>query len=255
MTEKDYNPEQRNAKAMTKPVKTSRKTEKADAPVKKIVETSKEEKRLPYASDKDGEETQKNRLNISPKKEEKNQKPIEDTKEKSVEEQKETTENPKEEVSEKTQDSSAKDVERKKITKPKEKRTEAVVNSHSLPISTKHSVAVCKFIKNKKIETAIADLQQVIVKKKAVPMKGEIPHRKGRIMSGRFPKKAAERFIKVLKTLAANANVNGLNNPVISEAIANLAQRPRGKAGRVKRKRTHVKIVAREKENRKEKKK
>ncbi len=240
MTEKDYNPEQRNAKARAKPVKTSRKTEKVDAPVKKIVETSKEEKRLPYASDKDGEETQKNRLNISPKKEEENQKPIEDTKEKSVEEKKETTETPKEE---------------KKVTKPKEKRTEAVVNSHSLPISTKHSVAICKFIKNKKIETAMADLQQVIVKKKAVPMKGEIPHRKGRIMSGRFPKKAAERFIKVLKTLVANANVNGLNNPVISEAIANLAQRPRGKAGRIKRKRTHVKIVAREKENRKEKKK
>ena len=216
MTEKDYNPEQRNAKSMAKPVKTSKKTDKVDSPVKKLVEAPKEEK-------------------------------IENVNEKVVETKdtlKDTSdvkvEAPKEE---------------KKITKPKEKKTEAVVNSHSLPISTKHSVAVCKFIKHKRIETAIANLQQVITKKKAIPMKGEIPHRKGRIMSGRFPKNAAEHFIKVLKTLTANANVNGLTNPVISEAIANLAQRPRGKGGRIKKKRTHVKIVAVEKSSKKEKKK
>ena len=131
-------------------------------------------------------------------------------------------------------------------TKPKVKKTEAVVNITSLPISRKHSTFVCKFIKGKKIEDAIKDLEKVILLKKPVPMKGEIPHRKG-MMSGRYPKKTAEHFIKLLKGLSANANVNGLENPIISEAIANLASRPYSKFGRVRRKRTHVKIVVKEK--------
>lgn len=178
---------------------------------------------------------------------------LEEKVEKVQEKKEEDNEKQKKESSEEIKDD--KKIEEKKVEKPKQKKTETVVNSHSLPISTKHSVAVCKFIKNKKIENAMADLQEVINKKSAVPMKGEIPHRKGKIMSGRYPKNAAKHFIKLLKTLTANANVNGLNNPVISEAIANIAQRPRGKAGRVKRKRTHVKIVAKEKSSKGEKKK
>ncbi len=211
MTEKDYNPEQRNAKAITKPTKTSKKVEKAVAPEKKI------------DAIKDTSEVSK------------------------VEEKMEKTEVIENEETKPEVKSEEKPKEEKKVTKPNVKRTEAVVNSYSVPISTKHSVAVSKFIKYKTIKTAIADLRQVIVKKKAVPMKGEIPHRKGKIMSGRFPKKAAEHFIKVLKTLTANANVNDLTNPVISEVISNMAQRPRGKGGRIKKKRTHVKVVAVEK--------
>ena len=99
-------------------------------------------------------------------------------------------------------------------TKLKAKKTEAVVNITSLPISTKHSTFVCKFIKGKKIEDAIKDLEKVVLLKKPVPMKGEIPHRKG-MMSGRYPKKTAEHFIKFLNVLSANANVNGLENTII----------------------------------------
>ena len=79
-------------------------------------------------------------------------------------------------------------------------------------------------------------------------MKGEIPHRKGKgIMSGRYPKNATEHFIRILKNLLANANYNNINDPIITEAISNLAQRPFGKFGRVRKKRTHVKIIAKEK--------
>ena len=132
--------------------------------------------------------------------------------------------------------------------KPTVKKTEAIVNVINLPISTKHSIAICRFIKNKKIENAIAELEQVLSFKKAVPIKGEIPHRKGKgMMSGRYPKKATEYFIKLLKALSANANTNGLDNPVIVEAIANIASRPFGKFGRVRKKRTHVKIKVIEK--------
>ena len=91
-------------------------------------------------------------------------------------------------------------------------------------------------------------MEQVFSLKKAVPMKGEIPHRKGKgMMSGRYPKKATEHFIKLLKALSANANTNGLENLVIVEAVANMASRPFGKFGRVRKKRTHVKIKCIEK--------
>lgn len=139
-----------------------------------------------------------------------------------------------------------KEIKKPDKIKPKVKKTEAVVNVSSLPISTKHSIAICRFIKGKEIEKAINDLEKVVLLKKPVPMKGEIPHRKG-IMSGRYPKKTAEHFIKLLKELSANVNVNGLENPIISETIANIASRPYSRFGRVRKKRTHVKIIAREK--------
>ena len=135
----------------------------------------------------------------------------------------------------------------KKSEKEVPKKAEAMVNVINLPISTKYSVSICKFIKGKKIESAIADLEQVLVYKKAVPMKGEIPHRKGKIMSGRYPKKATEYFIKLLKSLLANSNTNRLDNPVIAEAVANLASRPFGRFGRIRKKRTHVSIKVKEK--------
>jgi large subunit ribosomal protein L22 len=161
-------------------------------------------------------------------------------KEKPVKEPEKEGEKPKEKLAkeEKTE---------KKPVQEKPKKTEAVVNAHNLPISTKYSAAICRFIKNKKIEDAIADLEQVLVLKKAVPMKGEIPHRKGKgIMSGRFPKKATQNFIRLLKSLSANANHNGLENPILVEAVANIGSRPYGKFGRVRKKRTHVKIKVKE---------
>ena len=140
------------------------------------------------------------------------------------------------------------------IKKPVVKKTYAIVNVKSLPISTKQSVAICKFVKKKKIESAIADLEKVIVKKKPVPMKGEIAHKKGKgISSGKYPKKASEHFIKLLKSLLANANVNDLENPIVVEAVANKASRPHARFGRWQRKRTHIKLVAKSKKQKEEK--
>ena len=137
----------------------------------------------------------------------------------------------------------------KKPVQEKPTKTEAVVKAYNLPISTKYSAAICKFIKNKRIEEVITDLEQVLKLRKAIPMKGEIPHRKGRgIMSGRFPKRATESFIKLLKNLSANASYRGLEEPVIVESVANIGSRPYGKFGAVRKKRTHVKITARNKE-------
>jgi len=154
-------------------------------------------------------------------------------------------ETPKKEI--KKQDKEKKKEIVKKPEKKIPKKTEAIVNSVSLPISTKYSVAICKFIKGRKIEDAITDLEEVLAHKKAIPMKGEIPHRKAKIMSGRYPEKAIEHFIKLLKSLLANSNANELNNPVISDAIANIGSRPFGRFGRIRKKRTHVKIKVKEK--------
>jgi len=132
--------------------------------------------------------------------------------------------------------------------KEKPKRTVAVVNGFDIHISTKHSAAICRFIKRKKIQEAIKDLEQVARIKRPIPMKGEIPHRKGKVMSGRFPEKAAGEFIILLKSLSANSTHHGLENPVIVEAVANIGSRPFGRRG-IRRKRTHIRIVAEEKQN------
>ncbi len=135
-----------------------------------------------------------------------------------------------------------KKTEKKQVEKPKKSFAEA--NAYNLPISTKTAMYISKFIKGKTISSAIMDLEDVIRKKKAVPYKGEIPHRKGKIMSGRYPKKASLEFIRLLKSLSSNATYVGIQVPIISEAISNLAPRPFGKFGAVRRKRTQVKLKA-----------
>ncbi len=167
----------------------------------------------------------------------------------------------KEVIEDKTEETKIEEQEEKtgkkeKKTIQKIKKDEAVVNGVSLPISTKDSVAICNFIKRKTIDKAIADLEEVMKFKRAIPMKGEIPHRKGKgMMAGRYPIKPVGYFIRMLKNLKANATVNGIDEGVIVEAVPNRASRPYGRFGSVKRKRTHVKIRVVEMKLIKEKKK
>ena len=169
--------------------------------------------------------------------EEKNENKIEKEdikKEKSKEENKKETE-------EKAKEKKPEEIKKKKDVP---KKSEVVVNASSLLMSTKTAGAICRIIKGKEIQTAISDLEQVIAKRKAIPMKGEIPHRKGNIMSGRYPKNASEIFIKLLKSLNSNATYLSVENPIISEAIPNNASRPFGKFGAVRKKRTHMILKA-----------
>lgn len=151
----------------------------------------------------------------------------------------------------KPSDSKPKEPAKPKPQTPKIKKTEATVKGTSLPISTKKSSGICRFIKGKTIDNAISDLELVLQKRKAVPIKGEIAHKKSvkKIASGSgsYPKKASEQFIKLLNSLKANADANGLDEPIIVEAFANIAQRPFARFGRWKRKRTHIKIVVKDK--------
>ena len=127
-------------------------------------------------------------------------------------------------------------------TEKMNKKTEAIVNGKDLPISTKHAVAICNYIKGKDIDRAISMLEEVVKMKKPVPMRGEIPHKKG-IMSGRYPVKAAGFCIKLLKSLKSNAIVNELELEKYQvHCIPNVAPRPYKRFGAGRFKRSHVTI-------------
>ncbi|MFH1917746.1 MAG: uL22 family ribosomal protein, partial [Nanoarchaeota archaeon] len=180
---------------------------------------------------------------VSDEKVVKTEKIVEDT-QPQTDEQTKAEEKQKEETKETPKEDKKKLPQKKAV-----KKDDVAVNAKGLHISTKYAIELCKFVKGKKIDRAIEDLELVIVKKKSVPMKGEIPHRKGPggrgSGSGRYPKKASESFIMLLKSLRANANNHEVDDPVITEAVANIAQRPFARGGR-RRKRTHVTIKARE---------
>ena len=161
----------------------------------------------------------------------------------------------KEKPEEKIEDKKIENKKNEQIKKPetqikKIKKDKAVVNIQNAPVSTKYSRDICKFIKHKQIKKAIDDLEQVLVYKKAIPMKGGVGHKKSAGSfasgSGKYPQDATKYFIGLLKSLSSNAMANELENPYIVEAFANIGQKPRAKFGRWKRKRTHIILVARE---------
>jgi len=140
--------------------------------------------------------------------------------------------------------------EKKEITK----KTEAVVNGKNLGISKKHSMAICDLIRGKNPEKMIRELELVASMKKPLRMRGEIPHRKGNLMSGRYPVNACKVFINLLKSLIANSSVNGLENPFIAKAKADDASRPFKRGGSMRFKRTNVLLIAKERVNKESKK-
>jgi len=138
--------------------------------------------------------------------------------------------------------------EEKKKVEEKPKKTEAIAKGNDSRISTKHAIAICNFIRGKDIDKAADELSQVLNMKRAIPMKGEIPHRKGKGMErGRYPINACKVFIKLLRSLSANSIVNGLEDPYIFTAKADKASRPYRRFGSRRFKRTNVLLIAKEK--------
>ena len=158
---------------------------------------------------------------------------VEETKNKKMKEETTKTEEKKAEVKTPKIEIKAKDV--------------AVVNGNSQRISTKYSFEVCRMIKHKEIDKAIAELELVVKKKKAVPMHAlEVAHKPGAMAGGKYPVTVAKAFIELLKQLKANAAVNQIDNPVITMCMANQAPRPYRRAG-TRGKRTHIRFEARDK--------
>ena len=130
----------------------------------------------------------------------------------------------------------------KKYSAEYDKEKMAVASGKSLPVSTKHSVEIASFIRGKKLSVAIKQLEEVMDMKRAIPFKRfnkNVGHRKGRMASGRFPQKACEQILSVLKSAEANAQFKGLstNNLVICHVCANRASTP-WRFGRQKRRKS-----------------
>lgn len=137
----------------------------------------------------------------------------------------------------------------------------AKVIGRNLPISTKHAIVISNFIRGKKLGWAKNKLGQVLEKKVAVPYTvhvRSIPHRKGKMATGRYPVKASAEVIKLLKSAEANALNKGLDieELYINKIMPNLASRPRhpGRQMRTQMKRTHIEIVLEERVKEKRKK-
>ena len=122
------------------------------------------------------------------------------------------------------------------------KTKEAIVNGKNLSIGRKHAVAISNYIRGKDVDRAIYLLEEVTKFKRAIPMKGEIPHRKG-MMSGRYPVKGVKIFITLLKSLKSNAIAKELELEKCKIfIIANRASRPYRRFGQGRFKRSHVTI-------------
>lgn len=122
----------------------------------------------------------------------------------------------------------------------------AIVNGRNLSVGLKHAIALSKFIRGKDIDVAIKQLEEVAQMRIAVPMAGEIPHRRNMDKtsgSGRYPVKGAKEFIKLLKSLKSNAIVKEIELEKYKvHAIPNNAPRPYKRFGQGRMKRCHVTI-------------
>ncbi len=123
----------------------------------------------------------------------------------------------------------------------------------ALPVSLKHSVEICAFIKNKGVSDAKKILLGVIDKKTAIPYRrydSDLGHKKS-TGPGRYPEKTSKEIIKLIENVEANAQFKGLNtsNLVITHISANKAGKAwhYGRKSRRKMKRTNIEICVEEK--------
>jgi len=128
------------------------------------------------------------------------------------------------------------------------------VYASDLPISTKHAIELCSFMKGKEVAKIKSKLNMVIDEKFVIQLKRfkhKRGHKQGHLGPGFYPKKASEHFLNLIKTLEGNAKNLGFNveKLIIHNAFANRAgvswhySRHRGR----RMKRTHVTIFAEQK--------
>ena len=143
-----------------------------------------------------------------------------------------------------------------------DEKTMVRVSGKHLPISFKTSVEILQFIKGKNVDKAITLLGEVAEAKRAVPFlkyKKDVPHRRGKMSVGRFPKKASENIISLLNLIKANAKDKGLDEKSLMIIHAAAQSGPNlwhyGRQRRRLRKVCHAEIVAQESKKKKEEKK
>jgi ribosomal protein uL22 len=135
------------------------------------------------------------------------------------------------------------------------KMAKAVLLSQT--VSTKQACEVAKFVKGKSTKKALADLENVLAKKVAVPytqFNGDVGHKKGvGIGAGRYPEKTSTAFVKLIKLAQSNAADLSLDAEklVIKSVVVQRGSRTprygriRGRTAKV----SHIEMVVEEKES------
>lgn len=135
--------------------------------------------------------------------------------------------------------------------KETKKEHQALAKLLNVSASTKHCIEIAKALRYKTTGYAKRFLEDVIALRRPVEFKTfkrNVGHKAG-IASGRFPQKAAQQFLKLVKAVEANAMFKSLNvdDLKIIKLVANLASIPAGGGRRKhKTKRTHLEIIVRE---------
>jgi large subunit ribosomal protein L22 len=88
--------------------------------------------------------------------------------------------------------------------------------ANEIPVSPKHSIEIANFIRNKQVNEAISQLQEIVAQKRPLPLKTfnkKVPHRRGLTGwdAGRYPRNATLAVIKLLESVKKNAEYNGLD--------------------------------------------
>lgn len=102
--------------------------------------------------------------------------------------------------------------------------TSAKAIGKEIPISPKFTREICGWIRGMKVDQAVAALNAVIAKERAVPLKRHnqrVSHKPG-VGPGRYPQKAATAVLAVIASAKSNAEYKGLDtsNMVISTISA-----------------------------------
>ena len=139
----------------------------------------------------------------------------------------------------------------------------AVASAKNIVASYKHCVEISNFLRFRSTGFAKQYLEKVILKEQAIPFirfYHNVGHRVG-MSAGRYPVKAAQEFLHLIKSVEENAQFKGLNpaHLKIVKLVANKASSPAtGGRFRTKSKRSHIDIEVQEiafKEPKKESKK
>ncbi len=132
----------------------------------------------------------------------------------------------------------------------------ARAKAKDVPVSTKHSIEICRYLRYKTTNLAKKILEDTISIKKPIPFKRfkrDIGHKPG-MAAGRFPKKAAKEMLKLVKSAETNAQFKGLNTSSLKiiKILANKASVPvTGGRRNTSTKRTNLEIEVKEKREKK----
>lgn len=117
-------------------------------------------------------------------------------------------------------------------------------------VSGKHCIEIGRWIKGDNVEKAKEKLEKVIEKELAVPytkFNSDLAHKKG-MASGRYPVRAAEEMLRLVRSAEQNGKYEGMNDMMVSNVIVNRGRnmrtpkRHRGKSP----KSTHINVEVKE---------